>query len=236
MSVRQTQLGRLSRFGVNPDVRTHNGRVAPGLRSDAVGVRALRPVAAPGNPFLCSGSRGSGPKSVPGDSVRRDGDVISPPPRVYLPHPLPRDLGGGGGTGREEGRLGGGLGAGARGLRNTARKGHHVPTPSGDHGPGAARLRRGRNRGTAAPPAGAGRLRSHSAALALKVEPAGFPPARSVLPQLRFHRCKSPSQSGPDRPELLESAGPAASSLIPWPRNLQDFVRGCPGIDCDKHN
>lgn len=81
-------------------------------------------MAAPGNPFLCSGSRGSGPKSVPGDSVRRDGDVISPPPRVYLPHPLPRDLGGGGGTGREEGRLGGGLGAGARGLRNTARKGH----------------------------------------------------------------------------------------------------------------
>lgn len=44
-----------------------------------MGVRAFRPAMAPGNPFLCGGSQEPGPKSVPGDPPRREGDVVSPP-------------------------------------------------------------------------------------------------------------------------------------------------------------
>lgn len=86
-----------------------------------------------------------------------------------------------------------------------------VPTPSPGGRPVAGRKRRGaersgRNRRAAAPPAGAGRLRSHRAAAALKVELAVLPPARPALWQPRFHRCKSPSRSRPGCPERLESA------------------------------
>lgn len=74
----------------------------------------------------------------------------------------------------------------------------------------------GRNREAAAPPAGAGRLRSHRAALALKVEPTGSPrtplSARSTHRQPRFCRSKFPWRSGPER---SSSAGPADISLIP---------------------
>lgn len=40
-------------------------------------------------PSSAAGPGGRGLKSVPGDSLRRDGDVISPPPRVYLPPLFP---------------------------------------------------------------------------------------------------------------------------------------------------
>ncbi|XP_074214114.1 uncharacterized protein LOC123614788 [Camelus bactrianus] len=97
--------------------------------------------------------------------------------------------------------------------------------------------RRGRNRGAAAPPAGAGRLRSRHAVLTLKVELALFPTHASGSPEsVLFTRGKSPWRSGPSRPNGRSLWVPAAISLIPWPHYLQVLVCGCPSIDFDNHS
>lgn len=93
---------------------------------------SLRPAAAPGNPFRCGWSQGSGPKRLPGDSPLPGGDVVPPPPHVRLSHPLPRDLRGGGEVAREAGQqteeawereLGSWGGQGRKGSFSTRRKG-----------------------------------------------------------------------------------------------------------------
>lgn len=59
---------------------------------------------------------------------------------------------------------------------------------------GRQRPRRGRNRGAAAPPAGAGRPRSRRAAPTLKVEPAPFPTRAFGSPATVFHRLRVSAQ------------------------------------------
>lgn len=96
--------GRPRTAGPSPQGSGGRGCAPPGSRpaASALGL-SPRPAAAPGNPFLRGGSPGSGPKGLPGDSPRRGGDLVPPPRRVCLSHPLPSDLGGGRGAGREAG-------------------------------------------------------------------------------------------------------------------------------------
>uniref|UniRef100_A0A8C3W797 Uncharacterized protein n=1 Tax=Catagonus wagneri TaxID=51154 RepID=A0A8C3W797_9CETA len=105
-----------------------------------------------------------------------------------------------------------------------------VPTPSGDHGLGAARpaAHHGAN-GTA----GQQRLLQVPCASA----------AASPCQLLRWNlsastRRKPRPRSWPGCPKLSESAGSCCSFPDPLARvpSLQVLVRGCPGIDFDNHN
>ena len=109
-----------------------------------------------------------------------------------------------------------------RGLRPGSRKAGGAP-------------RRGRNRGAAAPPAGAGRLCSRRAD-SLRWNRPRSPPARSALPQPCFHPRSLPREAGLAVQNGRRLLAPTAISLTPWPRYLKVLVRGCPGIDFDNHH